>query len=203
MQSENCVSNIDLTAISSSLDEALKESGVSSEGLCPKRHELYKDCFDSVILELTNVNDDHSMEGAFLLSRIRDELNTTSDAYKKLYESSVSFGLSKAIEARKANEKLHIRIDEMLKEKREILDENEFLKRKLGMVQRSEERKRERDRTMYELDLRKLVGRNEKIKRGIEQELLSATAELHDITSSSVSARGKPLYINDHNGNLQ
>ena len=71
-----------------------------------------------MIFELANVD---SEQGA-LLSRIRDELNMTSDCYKKLYESSVSFGLNKAIAARHQNEKLHAKIDEKLKEKMNLLE---------------------------------------------------------------------------------
>jgi len=164
---------------------------VYSEGLCPKRHALYQDCFDSVILKLTN-EEEHShpnaitIEGSCLLSRIRDELNTTSDAYKKLYESSVQFGLNKAIEARKTNERLHARIDELLKEKRELLDRNEVMHRKKSMDQKKEEKKRDRERSRYTLDLRRLKGRNEKIKRGLEQELLSASANLHNAIGAAI-----------------
>ena len=99
----------DFAGLSESLDQRLKEHNLGSTGLCPERHEVYKDCLDEVVLEVTNIDPD---QGA-LISRIRDELNMTSDAYKKLYESSVSFGLTKAIEARHENEKLHAKIDEI------------------------------------------------------------------------------------------
>jgi len=109
---------IDFTALRESLDNSLKDQNLSETGLCPERHELYNDCFDDMIFELANVD---SEQGA-LLSRIRDELNMTSDCYKKLYESSVSFGLNKAIAARHQNEKLHAKIDEKLKEKMNLLE---------------------------------------------------------------------------------
>jgi len=168
---------IDFTAFSESLDKTLKEENLSTTGLCPERHELYKDCFDHTILELTNDNPD---QGA-LLSRIRDELNMTSDAYKKLYESSVSFGLNKAIEARRQNEKLHAKIDDMLKEKRELLDQNEYLNRKLTVVQKDEEKKREREMARYKLELRRLKNRNEQIKRGLELCLVNGSEQVSNM----------------------
>ena len=146
--------------------------------MCPERHELYKDCFDEVVLELTNIDPD---EGA-LLSRIRDELNMTSDAYKKLYESSVSFGLTKAIEARHQNEKLHDKIDEILQEKMVLLDQNEYLKRKLSVVQKDEEKKREREMSRYKLELRRLKNRNEQIKRGLEHCLVNGAEQVSNIS---------------------
>ncbi len=167
----------DFAALSESLDETLKEQRLSETGLCPERHELYKDCFDEVVLELTNIDPD---QGA-LLSRIRDELNMTSDAYKKLYESSVSFGLTKAIEARHQNEKLHTKIDLILKEKMDLLEQNEYLKRKLSAVQKDEEQKREREKSRYKLELRRLRNRNEQIQRGLEHCLVNGAEQVSTI----------------------
>jgi dynein light intermediate chain len=171
-------SYFDFAALSESLGQRLTEQKLSTTGLCPERHELYKDCFDEVVLELTNIDPD---EGA-LLSRIRDELNMTSDAYKKLYESSVSFGLTKAIEARHQNEKLHDKIDEILQEKMVLLDQNEYLKRKLSVVQKDEEKKREREMSRYKLELRRLKNRNEQIKRGLEHCLVNGAEQVSNIS---------------------
>lgn len=162
-------SKINFAALNESLDQRLTEQKIITTGLCPERHELYKDCLDEVVLELTNVDSD---QGA-LLSRIRDELNMTSDAYKKLYESSVSFGLNKAIEARHTNEKLHAKIDVILREKIQLLDQNEYLKRKLHVVQKDEESKRGREMSRYKVELRRIKNRNEQIKRGLEHCLVN------------------------------
>ena len=168
---------IDCTALRESLDHSLKDRNLSETGLCPERHELYKDCFDDMIIDITNVD---SEQGA-LLSRIRDELNTTSDCYKKLYESSVSFGLNKAIAARAQNEKLHSKIEQVLDEKRNLLDENQYLKRKLNAVKKDEDNKREREMNRYQLELRRLKNRNEQIKRGLESCLLNGSEQVSNI----------------------
>jgi len=168
---------IDCTVLRESLDHSLKDRNLSETGLCPERHELYKDCFDDMIIDITNVD---SEQGA-LLSRIRDELNTTSDCYKKLYESSVSFGLNKAIAARAQNEKLHSKIEQVLDEKRNLLDENQYLKRKLNAVKKDEDNKREREMNRYQLELRRLKNRNEQIKRGLESCLLNGSEQVSNI----------------------
>jgi dynein light intermediate chain len=167
----------DFAGLSESLDQRLKEHNLGSTGLCPERHEVYKDCLDEVVLELTNIDPD---QGA-LISRIRNELNMTSDAYKKLYESSVSFGLTKAIEARHENEKLHAKIDEILKEKVLLLDQNEYLKRKLRFVEKEAESKKEREMARYKFELRKLKNRNEQITRGLENCLVNGAEQVSKI----------------------
>ena len=169
-----CSNEIDFAALNDSLDKALDENDVTEEGtmINPPRHNIYKDYFDEVILQLSTVN----IHEATLLGRIRDEFSATSDAYKKLYESSVAFGLSKAIAMRKENEKLHSRIDELLNEKIALFDENEFLKRKLNAVAKEEERKRELETRRYKLELRRLKVRNDSIKRGLETCLVDPNA---------------------------
>lgn len=171
------VKKIDFTNIQNTLDENIKKKNLSISGLCPQRHELYKDCFDEIILKLTNVDP----EKGVILSRIRDELNMTSESYKKLYESSVSFGLDKAISARQQNEKLHARIDEVIREKLILVRENEYLKRKLKAIEDGEETKREEEICRYKSELRKLKNRNEQIKRGLENVLLNSSEQVSNI----------------------
>ena len=43
---------IDCTALRESLDHSLKDRNLSETGLCPERHELYKDCFDDMIIDI-------------------------------------------------------------------------------------------------------------------------------------------------------
>lgn len=45
-------------------------------------------------------------ERGLLLSRVRDESQTTLAAYKTLYESSIAFGIRKALLAEKARAKM-------------------------------------------------------------------------------------------------
>ena len=45
--------DINFAALTKALDQNLIDKKVSLTGLCPKRHKLYKDCFDEVILELS------------------------------------------------------------------------------------------------------------------------------------------------------
>lgn len=48
-------------------------------------------------------------ERGFLLARVRDELNLTLLSYQTLYESSLAFGVRKALQARTKRAKLVIR----------------------------------------------------------------------------------------------
>jgi dynein light intermediate chain len=56
---------------------------------------LYAQCFDEVIRQCT-IN---CVERGLLLLRVRDELRMTLHSYQTLYESSIAFGIRKALQA--------------------------------------------------------------------------------------------------------
>ncbi len=56
---------------------------------------MYAQCFDELIRQCT-IN---CTERGLLLLRVRDELRMTLHAYQTLYESSIAFGVRKALQA--------------------------------------------------------------------------------------------------------
>ena len=59
------------------------------------REDLYSQCFDELIRQITL----NCSERGLLLLRVRDEIRMTIDAYKTLYDSSVTFGVRKQLQA--------------------------------------------------------------------------------------------------------
>merc|ERR1712159_798606 len=72
--------------------------GARDAGICPVREDLYAQCFDELIRQLTL----DGPERGLLLLRVRDEVRMTVDAYKVLYDSSVTFGVRKQLQAEHA-----------------------------------------------------------------------------------------------------
>ena len=64
-------------------------------GICPVREDLYSQGFDELIRQITL----NCSERGLLLLRVRDEIRMTIDAYKTLYDSSVTFGVRKQLQA--------------------------------------------------------------------------------------------------------
>lgn len=77
------------------LDKKLQERQARETGICPIREELYAQCFDELIRQIT-IN---CAERGFLLVRVRDEIKMTIQAYQTLYESSIAYGMRKALMA--------------------------------------------------------------------------------------------------------
>ncbi len=77
------------------LEKKLQERQARETGICPIREELYAQCFDELIRQIT-IN---CAERGFLLVRVRDEIKMTIQAYQTLYESSIAYGMRKALMA--------------------------------------------------------------------------------------------------------
>lgn len=64
------------------LDKKIKERQAREKGICPIREELYAQCFDEIIRNVTI----ECPERGLLLLRVRDELRMTIASYQTLYE---------------------------------------------------------------------------------------------------------------------
>jgi len=103
-------------ALQMRLDEKLQERQARENGICPVREELYAQCFDELIREVTI----ESPERGLLLMRVRDEIRMTIQAYQTLYQSSITFGMRKTLQAEQGNAELIAKIDELEGEKRKF-----------------------------------------------------------------------------------
>jgi dynein light intermediate chain len=88
------------------LDERLQERQARENGICPVREELYSQCFDELIRQVTI----ESPERGLLLMRVRDEVRMTISAYQTLYQSSITFGMRKTLQAEQGNSELIKRV---------------------------------------------------------------------------------------------
>ena len=91
------------------LDKRLQEKQARETGICPIREELFAQCFDELIRQITI----QCAERGFLLVRVRDEIKMTIQAYQTLYESSIAYGMRKALMAEQRKNEMHSKIKEL------------------------------------------------------------------------------------------
>ena len=87
--SQEPASRIDIVTLQEKLDKALAERKARETGICPVRDQLYSQAFDEIIRQVVL----DGPERGLLLMRTRDEIRMSIDAYKTLYQSSVTFGI--------------------------------------------------------------------------------------------------------------
>ena len=68
---------VDVINLQTDLDNKIQSKQARETGICPIREELYAQCFDELIRQIT-IN---CAERGFLLVRVRDEIKMTIQAY--------------------------------------------------------------------------------------------------------------------------
>uniref|UniRef100_A0A7S3GHF6 Uncharacterized protein n=1 Tax=Palpitomonas bilix TaxID=652834 RepID=A0A7S3GHF6_9EUKA len=104
---------LDVINLQEQLDQKLQQRQARETGICPIREELYSQCFDELIRQIT-IN---CAERGLLLLRVRDEIRMTIAAYQTLYESSVAFGMRKALMAEQHKADMEARVRERERER--------------------------------------------------------------------------------------
>ena len=109
------------------LDEKIKERQAREKGICPVREELYSQCFDEIIRQVTI----ECPERGLLLVKVRDEIKMTIASYQTLYESAILFGIRKQIQTEAGKEDLKNRLLTLEDRKKELIKKKEQLDNKL------------------------------------------------------------------------
>merc|ERR1719230_821889 len=119
------------------LDKRLLERQARETGICPVREDLYSQCFDELIRQVTL----DGPERGLLLLRVRDEIRMTIDAYKTLYDSSVTFGVRKQQQAAELEEQKKEKENHVLelRNKVEVIEKRENEHKALEDKKRKEE----------------------------------------------------------------
>ena len=102
-------SQVDVINLQQDLDNALQKQSARETGICPFREELFSQVFDELIRQIT-IN---CAERGFLLVRVRDEIKMTIQAYQTLYESSIAYGMRKALMAEQGKNETQSAINDL------------------------------------------------------------------------------------------
>ena len=99
------------------LDEKIKERQAREKGICAVREELYSQCFDEIIRQVTI----ECPERGLLLVKVRDEIKMSIASYQTLYESDILFGIRKQIQTEAGKEELKNRLQDLENKKKDLI----------------------------------------------------------------------------------
>lgn len=155
---------LDVVNLQEHLDRKLQQRQARETGICPVREELYAQTFDELIRQVT-IN---CAERGLLLLRVRDETRMTVAAYQTLYESSIAFGMRKALMA-------EYRRAEMEEKRERLKGDSEDLSRavadlaaKCDAAVAAEASRRAADEAKHGEDVEKLKNVNAQLKANLE-----------------------------------
>ncbi|XP_076008833.1 axonemal dynein light intermediate polypeptide 1-like [Genypterus blacodes] len=131
-------SRTDVVHLESQLKIKLQLMQARQTGICPVRRELYSQCFDELIRQVT-IN---CAERGLLLSRVREEIQMTIGIYHRLYESSVGYGMRTILLAEKNKDDMEKKVIDLQKEKEDIVVElDEQLEKRDKIIKKEVERR--------------------------------------------------------------
>lgn len=163
---------LDVINLQEELDRKLQQRQARETGICPVREELYSQTFDELIRQVT-IN---CAERGLLLLRVRDEIRMTIAAYQTLYESSVAFGMRKALQAEQGKSDMENRIVQLEGEKKDLERQIQDLKAKCEAIEKREGERRQLDEKKHGEEVAFLKRTNQQLKLQLESILAPAAA---------------------------
>lgn len=153
----------DVINLQEMLDTRLQQSQARETGICPVRRELYTQCFDELIRQVT-IN---CAERGLLLLRVRDEIAMSMEAYETLYCSSVSFGMRKALQSQEGKEELQEKIKQLEEEKEKLQNSIQDMKIRMDQEKRRNEELRASEEKKHAEEVAFLKKTNSQLKASI------------------------------------
>ena len=121
----------DIIKLHRNLKNQMKIRGAKESGVCPIRENLYNECFEEIIRQVT-IN---CLQRGDLLNRIKLEMNYEINYYRQLYESLIAFSLRKVLQEKKKEIMLENKREKLKKEiadlENEINEKNKFLEKRI------------------------------------------------------------------------
>ncbi|XP_071550182.1 33 kDa inner dynein arm light chain, axonemal-like isoform X1 [Panulirus ornatus] len=163
--------SVDVQQLQEQLDLRLQEQAAFETGICPVRRELYTQCFDELIRQVT-IN---CAERGLLLYRVRDEIRETLDAYQRLYTSSCAYGVRKALMAEEHKVKVGSRCDELRTLVGEMDDRAATLRQEIEQLQKEAQDARQAEADKHAETKKVHQARIEILKKKLEGIIKQAT----------------------------
>lgn len=160
---------VDVLNLKIMLDKRLESGCARDVGICPIRENLFQQCFDEVIRQIT-IN---CAERGFLLVRVRDELRSQLNAYQGLYDSSIAYGMRHALMAEQKKSEIHQKINQLTSDCEKLED----LVDKLGQDQVDIKKLDEDERAQIEEE-------HQKFKAEMGQKIFEIKDEIDTVLSN-------------------
>jgi dynein light intermediate chain len=155
---------VDVINLQNDLDKRLQAKQARETGICPIREELYAQCFDEIIRQIT-IN---CAERGFLLVRVRDEIKMTIQAYQTLYESSIAYGMRKALMAEQRKNEMQSNIKHLEDTCDELNHEVDRLNQEIDDIVKRDKEECQREQKAHEDSVEYLKQLNNDYKSELE-----------------------------------
>jgi len=158
-------SRFDVITLQEHLDRRMAERKARESGICVVREQLYSQCFDELIRQVTL----NLPERGLMLLRVRDEMKLTISAYQTLYESSVAFSTRKAIQAQDGISDMQKKVQTLETECRGLEEESVQTSQQLESMKRRENEKMNVMKKKHTEAVEYLMRSNTQLEKAVKQ----------------------------------
>lgn len=158
----------DVIALQKELDNKLQIRRARETGICPVREELYAQCFDELIRQITIICSHRGL----LLVRVRDEMRMTIQAYQTLYESSLAFGMRFALKGEQNRAAWNNKIYDLNQDIETLESDVMGLEASIQALEEEDARNREQETLTHQAEVDKKMNDIETLRKRLELKLL-------------------------------
>ncbi|XP_061544984.1 axonemal dynein light intermediate polypeptide 1-like [Phycodurus eques] len=155
---------VDVVNLEEELDKKLLQMRAMETGICPLRRQLYTECFDELIRQVVLI----CASRGLLLLRVRDEIQMTIAAYQTFYESSMVFGMRKALHDEQDKVALKNRISDLENLKEELKEQLDHQRKKCVEVEKMAAEKQQVQEKKHTEEIQTLRKNNQQLKIQLE-----------------------------------
>ncbi|XP_068180382.1 axonemal dynein light intermediate polypeptide 1 [Antennarius striatus] len=161
----------DVIHLEEQLYTMLQQRKARDTGICPIRREIYSQCFDELIRQVTM----NCAERGLLLLEVRKEVKMTMDTYQMLHESSIAFGMRKAFQAEQNKVDMEKRISELENEKQDLLKQLNEQKVRCETIEKRENEKAQIEEKKHYEEIQFMKKVNQQLKAQLEEKTKEVT----------------------------
>ena len=151
------VTKIEVVTLKEGLEKRIKTLNAKETGICPIREQLYDECFDELIRQVT-IN---CLERGILMMLVKQESAMTMKAYQDLCQSSVAYGIRNGLIAEEEKKKLKEKIEKADEKNEKLQEDIDKLEKEIELLIKNDEEER---KILQENHLREVAYREDEIK---------------------------------------
>ena len=133
------VTKAEVQNLKEGLDKRIKVLEAKETGVCTIREQLYSECFDELIRQVT-IN---CLERGILMMLVKTEYENQIKTYQNLYQSSIAYGIRSYLIVEEEKRKMNDENDQMEEECETLSSDIEALKKEIEELKVKDEEQRQ------------------------------------------------------------
>lgn len=158
------VTKMEVINLKEGLDKRIKTLNAKQTGVCLIREQLYDECFDEIIRQVT-IN---CLERGILMMLVKQERLMTIQTYQNLYQSSIAYGIRSWLMAEEQKKKLRKSIADIDAKNSALEEDIQKLEKEIDFITQQDQEEREKTKVNFNMEVEAAEGEIKDLKEKIK-----------------------------------